>query len=87
MPPKNTGDFRNKRNDGKNLPILQRVLIEAETNAVILCRIIRYFAFYLSDDDDKSDYSSICGPLKVERNRSIIPMNHPKGLLHPGKSP
>ena len=47
--------------------------------------IQKKYQFQFSDDDPKSDYSSICGPLKVERNRSIIPMNHPRSLLHPGK--
>ena len=36
------------------------------------------------DDGDNSEFLSLCGPLKVERNRSVIPQNHPKSLLHPG---
>ena len=45
---------------------------------------IRKTHFSDTDDDDKSDYSSICGVLKVERNKSVIPDNHPHSFLHPG---
>ena len=42
------------------------------------------YDFADTDDDDKSDYSSICGVPKVERNKSVIPDNHPHSFLHPG---
>ena len=45
---------------------------------------IRETHFSDTDDDDKSDYSSICGVPKVERNKSVIPDNHPHSFLHPG---
>jgi len=35
------------------------------------------------NEDDWSNYSSICGPPKVTRNLSVIPMNHPHQLLYP----
>ena len=45
---------------------------------------IRETNFSDTDDDDKNDYSSICGVPKVERNKSVIPDNHPYSFLHPG---
>ena len=58
--------------------------IRDRPTSVHIYAFIREAHFSDTDDDDKSDYSSICGVPKVERNKSVIPDNHPYSFLHPG---
>ena len=37
-----------------------------------------------SGDKDKGDYSAMVKNLNVERNKSVIPVNHPNSFLYPG---
>ena len=42
-----------------------------------------YTNITIDNEDDWSQFSSMCGPPKVARNLSVIPMNHPAQLLYP----
>ena len=44
---------------------------------------IFYSNITIDNEDDWSQFSSMCGPPKVTRNMSVIPMNHPAQFLYP----